>query len=319
MWWAALVTLAWGAEAESCRPCHLREFEQNRNHAHSTALRRAGEHQLAARFESGQPVRSGPYLFTANAATARTWDRDNAIELPLEWAFGSGKQAVTFVTRVDSEWYVEHALSYYPAINGFALTPGHADRQPRDLKEAAGVLYRIRDPQHGIAGCFECHASGVRFNAQGIVELDEPGVRCQACHPGHRTPHGKGKPLKRTASQINEECGRCHRPPASDASKIDWNYAWNVRHQPIYLSQSACFVKGKLSCLGCHSPHAPLETASSFYNAKCAACHAKPAARCETNCVDCHMPRVSPQPSLRFANHWIGVYGEGSRLKPKGR
>jgi formate-dependent nitrite reductase cytochrome c552 subunit len=34
------------------------------------------------------------------------------------------------------------------------------------------------------------------------------------------------------------------------------------------------------------------------------------------NCIDCHMPKVSPQIPLRFTNHWIGVYGPGAKLKP---
>jgi hypothetical protein len=28
------------------------------------------------------------------------------------------------------------------------------------------------------------------------------------------------------------------------------------------------------------------------------------------------MPLVAPQTGLRFANHWIGVYGEGAKLQP---
>jgi hypothetical protein len=28
------------------------------------------------------------------------------------------------------------------------------------------------------------------------------------------------------------------------------------------------------------------------------------------------MPLVSPQPALRFTNHWIGVYRAGAKLKP---
>lgn len=309
------------AQAESCRPCHANQYEQNLRHAHSTALRRVADHPMAPRFQTREPVRRGPYRFAVAPGAARTWDGADAIDLPLEWAFGSGKQAVTFLTRVNREWYVEHALSYYPALDGFGPTPGHADRTPRDLKEASGVLYKTADPDHGIAGCFECHSTGARFDEEGAAHASELGVRCHACHTGYLAGHKVRKPAKPTAVEINDQCGRCHRPPASDPAKIDWKYAWNVRHQPIYLSQSACFQKskGRLSCLTCHSPHAPLETSAAAYNATCASCHAKPSPACRTNCVDCHMPRVSPQQALRFTNHWIGVYGEGSHLKPRGR
>jgi hypothetical protein len=124
-----------------------------------------------------------------------------------------------------------------------------------------------------------------------------------------------------SAPDLNEFCGRCHRPPAASGVAIDWNYAWNVRHQPIYLSESACFRKsqGALSCLTCHQPHEPLERDPQRYNRVCASCHraAHAASASKSNCVDCHMPRVSPQPPLRFTNHWIGVYPEGAKLKPR--
>lgn len=321
MIWALLLAAGLHA-AENCRPCHASQFDANLRHAHATALRRVADHPLAARFQTRETLRRGGYAFTVRDQVARTWDRNDSIELPLEWAFGSGKQAVTFATRVNGEWYVEHALSFYPALNGFALTPGHADRKLRDLKEAAGVVYPIKDPQHGIAGCFECHSTGgVTFASDGAAEVKQPGVRCGACH-SESADHAAGgvvKKAKLNAVQINDLCGRCHRPPASDAANVNWNYAWNVRHQPVYLSQSACFRKnnGRLSCVTCHSPHEPLETSAAVYNAKCAECHAKPAKACATNCVDCHMPRVSPQQSLRFTNHWIGVYGSGAKLKPR--
>jgi hypothetical protein len=134
-------------------------------------------------------------------------------------------------------------------------------------------------------------------------------------------------PASLTATELNEFCGRCHRPPASNGVKIDWNYAWNVRHQPVYLSQSVCFrqSRGTLSCLTCHDPHDPAgRKPAASYNARCLTCHdtaaRRPTAVClertPANCIDCHMPLVSPQSPLRFTNHWIGVYGEGSRLKP---
>jgi formate-dependent nitrite reductase cytochrome c552 subunit len=48
----------------------------------------------------------------------------------------------------------------------------------------------------------------------------------------------------------------------------------------------------------------------------CGSCHAGVHSRTRSNCVDCHMPLVSPQPPLRFTNHWIGIYKNGAKLKP---
>jgi hypothetical protein len=121
-----------------------------------------------------------------------------------------------------------------------------------------------------------------------------------------------------SAAGINDLCGACHRMPAPPGVATDWSEPWNVRHQPVYLAESECFnrSRGKLSCLTCHDPHAPLEEASTVYNAKCATCHSSAHAQAKTNCLDCHMPKVSPRAPLRFTNHWIGVYRAGLPLRP---
>jgi hypothetical protein len=107
---------------------------------------------------------------------------------------------------------------------------------------------------------------------------------------------------------------------------IDWSDPWNVRHQPVYLTRSACFQEsaGGLSCQGCHDPHEALRrNDTAFYNEKCVACHSvenhPPAVVCrsEPGCVSCHMPAVQPQPELAFHNHWIGVYAKGDALRPQ--
>ena len=237
------------------------------------------------------------------------------------------------MTRVNSQWFLEHSTSYYSATKHLAVTPGQGMLDPASIKDAAGVLYRIDDPVTGIAGCFQCHSTGpVSFEAGGEPRLTEAGVHCEACHGAgadHSRKPDKVAPVrlrKLPGSAINQLCGRCHRPPARDGEKIDWNYAWNVRHQPVYLNESRCFQKsaGALSCITCHDPHQPAgEMKIEAYNKICATCHSQtkgsPTSACprgNTNCVDCHMPLVSPQPALRFTNHWIGVYRTASHLRP---
>ena len=281
---------------------------------------------------AGQASR-GPFRFdfslSPDGLKVRGFDNQDVMDLPLEWAFGAGDQAVTFVTRIDDQWYIEHALSYYAALGGMALTPGQDAIQPKSLPEAMGLAYKTLDPAAGIKGCFECHSTGpVSVRAGNELRPAEPGVRCESCH-GPGGGHARTadvqlilNPRRLTASKLNDFCGRCHRPPAAQGQSIDWDYAWNVRHQPVYLSQSECFKRsgGALSCLTCHTAHEKLERSASFYNQRCAGCHSSelrpPAAVCAPACIDCHMPRVAPQPPLRFTNHWIGVYGEGAKLKP---
>ncbi len=333
---SVLLLLAAGARAAepACQPCHANEVRRHAASPHAGALYPAAQHPLRARFANTPDLRRGSFLFRFsfdNAANrVRATDGKDVMDLPLEWAFGSGRQAVTFVTRVNQDFYVEHYGSYYPALQRFGPTPGQDALKPDSLARAAGVLYPLRDPQSGIDGCFGCHSTGpVSFDPQGQVQLGQPGVQCGACHASSAAhaenpdQHRSDNPGRLSAAGLNDFCGRCHRPPASAGTRTDWNYAWNVRHQPLYLAESRCFLKskGKLSCLTCHDPHeAAARQPASFYNRKCEACHPRTKPVCRqrnnANCIDCHMPAVTPQSALRFSNHWIGVYGEGAKLKP---
>ncbi|MBI2687680.1 MAG: hypothetical protein HYX27_15320 [Acidobacteria bacterium] len=317
------------AGSAACSTCHAAQSSAQSSSGHAHALARASGHRLRSVFPlaASEARRAPKFRFRFDGLTVRIDDGTEVLAIPMEWAFGSGHQAVTFVSRGNERLYIEHYLTYYPLLGKFGPTPGQGNIDPQNLAEAAGLLYPASDPQTGIAGCFECHSTG------GLQALEpaENGVRCEACHgPGaaHAVSGGKAaivNPKRFTAVDLNRFCGRCHRPPASDPAKVDWSFAWNVRHQPVYLSQSACFVKsqGKLSCLTCHSPHEPLETRAESYDARCKACHdrsQRTSSCAQRDCAGCHMPRVSPEPPLRFTNHWIGVYpAVGSKLKPERR
>lgn len=314
--------------AQRCGTCHREQFARQSASGHAQALHRAAEHPLAGSFApKGRLLRKPNYrsefLRDPEQFRIRASDDENFMDIPVEWAFGSGEQAVTFVSRVDEDWYLEHYYSYYTALGSLAPTPGQDGIQPKTLPEAVGLLYKTLDPNVGIVGCFECHSTGpLSVSARRELQPAERGVRCESCHgPGSLHVETTGRaalqnPRRLSAAELNKFCGRCHRPPAGEGVAIDWNYAWNVRHQPVYFSQSACFRKSKgvLSCLTCHDPHQPLrKNDASYYNQRCVSCHAVTKGG---NCIDCHMPRVAPQPPLRFSNHWIGVYKDGAKLRP---
>jgi hypothetical protein len=278
-WLAAAGDYAGG---DACGSCHRAEFQSQSATAHARAL---------------LPALTGG---------------------PDRWAFGAGAQAITFVRRVDSRHYIEEPESWYRAIDGYARTPGHAG--------AGGVRDRIFDPGAGILRCFGCHSTGPLrvVEGRGIVP-HERGVRCEACHgpaAAHARAPASARPLnpgRLSADAINKLCGECHRMPMEQADETSLRNPWNARHQPMLLAASRCFreSEGRLSCLSCHRPHAPLETAS--YDQVCSNCHAGTThntAIAGKACVACHMPAVEPQPYLRFANHRIGVYREPDPLTP---
>jgi hypothetical protein len=283
----AVMSAADYAGAPACAKCHPAEFAAQSKSAHAFSLARSKPPQ------------------------------------PGDWAFGAGGQAITFVRRLDAEHYLEEGQSWYKRLNGFAPTPGAAT--------AEGTRYRIFDPAAGILRCFSCHSTGpVTLTADEAIVPHELGIRCEACH-GPAAEHVRNpakvrpvNPGRLSAARLNELCGNCHRMPAGPDETPDMRNPWNARHQPLLLAASACFQQSKrrLTCLTCHSPHAPLEHNPASYNAACAKCHAAPrhtrpvAGRA---CAGCHMPAVKPTAQLVFANHRIADYAPEDPLTPRHR
>jgi hypothetical protein len=332
--------------AKACGACHAAQYAQQSASEHAHALYRAAEHPLAKNFAPDRDMERAQkfhlrFLIREKELRVKASDEADTMDVPVQWAFGAGDGAVTFLTQVNADVALEHSYTYYSAIKTLALTPGHEPVPQVGLTDAMGILRKNFDPGEGMLGCLQCHSTGpVAITIAKEFQPAELGVRCEVCHgPGslHRDAAAKGdltrarslieNPKRLTAEETNSFCGTCHRPPTgAGAETMDWTVPWNVRHHPIHLAQSACFRKsnGGLSCLTCHDPHAKLETDIARYNNKCTACHnstrnqPKPVCVQDASaaCASCHMPSVSPQPYLNFTNHWIGVYAEGSKLRP---
>jgi cytochrome c554/c'-like protein len=273
------------AGADVCKTCHPAEFEVQSRSAHAGAL---------APSHAGQPG---------------------------EWAFGAGVQAITFVSRVDRENYLEHGETWYRALNGYGVTPGH--------RNSLGMSFRIFDPVARILRCFACHSTGPLTLSESDDRIipHELGVRCEVCHgpaalhardPVHNHPRNPGA---MTAADLNRFCGTCHGTAQQAGQQpTDLRDPRNSRNQPLRLSTSACFrrTKGGMACLACHSPHEPLETRVAAYDSICRNCHAAPrhsTAIAAQACVECHMPAV-PFQNLAFRNHRIAVYAAGDPVQP---
>jgi Zn finger protein HypA/HybF involved in hydrogenase expression len=255
---------------------------------------------IAAQCRDCHPKQAAAHAKSAHARTLARATDPRWASLGADWAFGAEKQAVTFVRRDDAEHYLELGLSFYPKLGRFDLTPGHSN--------TTGERYRVFDPSAAILRCFQCHSTGtLQVSADNEIRVAQPGVHCQSCH-GDGAAHNGGKgpisnPGKLSAAVMNDQCGACHRKPAPTGGDTDFANPWNVRHQPLYLARSACFLKsgGKLNCITCHDAH------SGEAKSVCAGCHAAPkhTRAVSGTCESCHMPNVSPRPGIAFANHWI--------------
>jgi len=270
--------------AEVCRTCHAAEFDAQSRSGHARAL---------ARSAAGQPG---------------------------EWAFGAGVQAITFVSRLDRDRYLEHGESWYRALNGYGITPGHHDSK--------GIAFRIFDPAALIFRCFSCHSTGpVTQDAKDDrVAPHEPGVRCEVCHGAgglHAQDPSRNRlrtPASLTAQQQGEFCGKCHRLTLETGKEaFDLRDPRNARNEPLLLGASACFrrTKGGISCVACHSLHEPLETNAAAYDAVCRNCHAAPrhSQAVAQACVECHMPPVRFE-NLSYRNHRIAAYDAADPMTP---
>jgi hypothetical protein len=331
------------AGASACAGCHLKQYEAQSRSAHAGALSPAAAHPLAQQITAAVEARDGAWNYRFVLSDPQSLEVEvrsgGAVRRePVTWAFGSGYQAVTFVSQLNENEYLEHHLSYYSRDGQLGLTPGHYNQPIDTAEQALGVHYPTFSPGSEILRCFRCHSTGpLELTDQFAVQPTELGVRCESCHgPGANhiakiaagdRPAARqaiGNPARLDANALMQFCGRCHRPPSADA--VDWRDPWNVRHQPIYLTQSACFRESAagLTCMNCHDPHEPIRrNEPAYYDARCAQCHSaeqRPiAAACRTDvgCASCHMPSVSPQASPTFHNHWIGIYGSDP-LRPLG-
>ena len=332
--------------AEVCGTCHPAQFAGQSAGGHALALQRATEHTLAASFTPSAPLQRPPnfhfrFVRTPQGIQVRADDSKILTRLPVDWAFGAGAHAVTFVGKASDELYVEHSFTYYPESQSFDITPQHERLPAKTLHEAMGQAFKIQGPGLTIQDCFQCHSTGpVSVSPNHEVQVTEPGVRCEVCHgPGNahvlavrrgdltRARKSIQNPKALSGGELNRSCGTCHRFPDGDLRKVDWNDPWNVRHQPLYFQESQCFQKssGALSCLTCHDLHERLRrNDAAYYSQICANCHDRraplPKAICKNqesaDCVRCHMPEVAVNSHLKFKNHWIGVYLNGATLKP---
>lgn len=239
----------------------------------------------------------------------------NVVSARMDYWFGSGKHARSFISRTPNNELIELPLTWYAAGKAYwAMSPGY------DRADHAGFSRKLT------YRCMSCHngfielpnhtgETGTRFPAQLPA-----GIDCQRCHgPGqaHVTAARNGfsleqirqtivNPARLTPERQLEVCMQCHletttlKLPASllRAGREVFSYrpgeplAAYILHfdratksperfefasAAYQLRQSACFKqsKDKLTCTTCHNPHEPSDTPSAQQ-------------RYVTACLTCH-------------------------------
>jgi hypothetical protein len=323
----------------SCAECHPGESAAHSRSGHSRTFRRASQVESARRLDGRtleDPERPGVawrFAFVDGRLSTVREESGRSEEFVLEYVLGSRRHASTFVTLIDRDpskpTLLEHRLTDFARPDRLDLTPGQKASTESPGNTPHG---RLIDPENTLK-CLGCHAT--TLSDRGSSFLDEatmiPNVLCERCH-GPAKEHveaarrgAKGAALamfprlgESTALEQMKQCGECHRTPEMvTPGEIRVENVALVRHQPVGLIQSACFVKseGKLSCSTCHDPHARSSTDRAAYQAVCLDCHgANDRTRCSVSpnegCVECHMPRRDVGRGMMMSDHWIRVIPE---------
>lgn len=257
-------------------------------------------------------------------------DGSESITMPIRWAVGASFAiGQTYILEKDGKFY-ESRVSWFRELKGLGPTLGSQNSMPASLEDAVGRRMNHDD----LVQCLGCHSTGAVSKQTLTLQTMVPGVQCGHCHgelarhlseevgvsfPSQQQPGQSFHLEGRSAEQVADFCGNCHRTWAQIASQGNPSIA-NVRFQPYRLTESQCFdpYDPRISCLACHDPHKEVDSTSADYDTKCKACHgggkagAKTCRVSNTNCVNCHMPKLElPGAHFRFTDHRIRVVKPG--------
>jgi hypothetical protein len=331
------------AGSDACAVCHQQIAAAQRQTPMAQAAGKASETQV---LRSNSRISLSVPPFQTEIARSRTASDysvargGEAMTGQILWSMGDGVMGQTFVVQSGGSLF-ESQLSYFSAIKGLDVTPGHPPGVPRDLEHAFGERLSTETAQH----CFACHTTISSVRGQFDPAKAIPGVTCEACHgPGalhvkamQDKDEQKGRDAILDPSALNpvelvDFCGACHRTPLDVAAEKDF-VPINIRFQPYRLSKSRCWSSPdpRITCIACHDPHQHLEEDLDAYDGKCLACHATSASKSSSGdvvqphagqqppcpvsakrCVSCHMPRYQvPQMHGTFTDHDIRIVHPG--------
>jgi hypothetical protein len=323
--------------SRACQECHPEEFDAWQQTGHAVTFMPAHEVPFldelnGYRFHDKFRNVTYHYHVTGNDVEVSVPAVFGAERFPLQYAFGSGAHAISFLTLLPDvkggSLGLEHRVSWYRETESFELTPKHEELP--DPAQDAEMFGRIvhRDI---VGDCIGCHVTTSDIVDGEVVNL-EPNIGCESCHgPGRAHIEAVNAGHSNLRVQFSSDgwepddeiqvCGRCHRTiddipgPVIRADEMRI-----IRFQSVGLVQSRCYLESekKLSCVTCHDPHAPADSPSTeTFESKCLQCHGGGAEPdpdqtiCpkspKSGCIDCHLPKIEASRHVHFSDHWIRI------------
>jgi predicted CXXCH cytochrome family protein len=326
---AVPVVLLLAARAPVCINCHTKETEaylkspMGNSLASPTHL--AGGHVDGKRpgVEMSVSERDGRMIHSLS-------ENGLSAEYPIAYQIGAGKIGYTYMVRI-RDYFFESPVSWYRR-HGWDASPGYANMTSIDFDRSVD------------SACLFCHAGNAKFTGVDGRRFSGPPlapIGCDRCHgpvEEHvRKPSAKNivNPAKLAVRARNSVCEQCHLEgeyrllnagktwqdfhPGDDLEQTAVTYLLKrgdeeVRavEQAEQLALSKCVRAsgGKLWCGTCHNPHGEAADRSRQVRDICQGCHAtlsKATHATVTECVSCHMPRLSPDdiPHAASTDHRI--------------
>ena len=347
-WWMRAGRRASGSSYvgdRSCRECHPGESALHARSGHARTLRLAAETAAARRLDgvtAPDPERPGvSWSFALEDGKFSTTRReaDDVRRMAVEYAFGSGRHAVTFGTLVDHDpaqpCLFEHRMTAFAHDARPGVTPGLS----LDGHAEGNTPFGRRHTPENTRLCFTCHSTPTSDRDPSTVDPSTmtPDVEVrEQCHgPGrsHVEAARRGAsaaalamplgPGRASPAEQLRVCGECHRlPEMITPGSLRPENPVLVRHQPVGLMQSACFTKsdGALACTTCHDAHDRTSDDVTAYEAACLKCHSGPSRTpCPTSprsgCIACHMPLRDVTRGMKMTDHWI-IYAPAAPIPP---